>query len=307
MKRIDLTAQKQRELEELVRKGSVQAGAAKRLMDDYMNSMLKATEEFFEAEKRLEDLRAELKVNIEQKKRASLDTSSLERQVNQVEQAYLSIDPRIWVKIALSTLAIFVSAWKKGDLDDEKFKMMRETYKKFLDSMTEKWNYQKKSLEDKVGELEKRTGELEERLEELRVRYKVGEYEKATYDALAQPIQLELDQMGEEKRRISEYIDAIDSAIFDCYYVYSHPQEKGSDVDLAISVPDLPSLEEVAGFSIAGRSVDEMYEKLFNYYSLNLGPDRAKSRLENEIRRYTSQGTTRSAAIAALYKSVMGD
>ena len=99
MKRIDLTVQKQRELEELVRKGSVQANAVKKLMDYYMSSMLKATGEFFGTEKKLEDLRTELKVSIEQRKRTSLDVSSLERQLNQIEQAYMSIDPRIWVSL----------------------------------------------------------------------------------------------------------------------------------------------------------------------------------------------------------------
>ncbi len=308
MRRIDASVQKQKELDLLVRKGSVEQGAAKRLRDDYIREMLKATEEFFDAEQKLEDLRAEIKVDIQQRKRNSADTSELEQTVNSIEEAYMSVDPKVWVEIAVSTLATFISAWRRGEIDEERFKGMREIYKRFLDSMTEKWDYQKKSLEDNLGKLEEEVNKKEQQLKEITVRFKVGEYDKREYDALSLPISLELDQLRAKEEKISGYIDIIDSAIFDCYYLYSHPEEKKEpDFEVMISALNIPSAEEIIGSTIKGENIQEMYDKLFNYYSLNVGPDRAKVRLERELSRYAGQGMSRSDAIRAVYKAVMGD
>ena|GEM_PF-2758559 len=308
MREIEVALQKLRELDSLSRSGSVEPGAAKRLRDDYTNQMLSATEKFFEVEEALEDLRARLKVEIQQGKRSGSDTSKLEESVNKIEDAYMSIDPAVWVEIAVSSLAVFSEAAKKGELSDDRFKKMRETYKKFLDSMTEKWEYQKSGLQDAIAKMQAEGSKREGVLKELLVRYKVGEYDEREYEEKVSPIKSEYDALKEKIDKISKYMDAIDSAVFNCYYLYSHPEQKrDTRLEFLVAALDIPKIGDIMDLVSPNQSSDEMYEKLYNYYTLNIGPSRAKARLESEIGKFTSQGMGRAEAIRAVYKAVMGE
>ena len=307
MRQTEGALQKLKQLDSLNKKGAIEAEAAKRLRDDYMSEMLSATEKFFEVEEKIEDLRARLKVEIEQGKRNGADTSNLESQVNQIEEAYMNVDPSLWVEIAISSLVIFTEARERHDLSEDRFKKLRETYKKFLDSMAEKWDYQKNGLEEALKKIEGDKKQREAALKELYVRHRVGEYDDQQYNQLASPIKSEYDSLNEKAEKIRKYVDAIDTAVFNCYYVYSHPEERGELNFGVLMGLDIPRIGDIMDVVSPSKSSEELYEKLYNYFNLSLGPMRAKSRLESEIAKYTSQGLSRSEAIRAVYKAIMKD
>ncbi|MFQ1020737.1 hypothetical protein [Tardisphaera saccharovorans] len=308
MNEIESLLHKLRELDELSSKGSIEPAAAKKLRDEYSSGMARAMEQFFDAEEKLEGLRAELKVEIEQGKKTGSDVSEAERSINLIETAYMQIDPNVWVEIAIASLAIFMSAREKGEISDDEFAKLRETYKKFLDYMADKWNYQKASLEEVRKKTEEELAKLEASTKELTVRYKVGEYDENRYNELISPLRGQRDALIKRIEKISEFVDAIDSAVFDCYYFYAHPEErKGVNIQILLSGLNLPKADELREILTPEESVNKMYERLYNYYSLNMGADRAKSRLESEIARYMSQGKSRSEAIRSLFASVMGE
>ncbi len=305
---IESLLRKLKELDALASKGSIDPVAAKKLRDEYSNGIIKAMEHFFDIEEKLEGLRAGLKVDIEQRKKMGADVSEAERIINMIENAYMQIDPNIWVEIAIASLTVFTSAKERKEISEEEFAQLRETYKKFLDYMADKWDYQKAGLEEVRKKTEEELAKVDASMKELTVRYKVGEYDEKRYGELSAPLRAQQEALRQRMEKISDYVDAIDSAVFDCYYLYTHPEER-KDVnpqDL-LSGLNLPRADELRELLTPGETVDKMYERLYNYYALNMGADRARARLEAEIARYMSQGKNRSEAIRSLYASVMGE
>ncbi|MDP7974892.1 MAG: hypothetical protein RAK24_01755 [TACK group archaeon] len=307
MDEIEQTVKKIRELDSLQRSGSVEQSAAKRLREEYMSSLLKQTESFLSVERQLEDLRTKLKVEAQQLERKGREPGEAGKKVQAIEESYLNLDPKVWVEIAVSTLAIALLAHERGDLDDARLAEMREAYKRFLDTMAEKWNYQKGKLESVRNKLEEEIKSKQEKLEELSVRYEVGEYDRQTYEQLSLPLKQEVDDSRSRLEAAERYEEAVDSAVFTCYYAYTHPERGDADLAGIMAEFSVPGWQEVSDLLSPGASSTEMYEKLLNYYSLNMGADRAKKRLEAQIASVMSSGASRAEAIRSVYAREMGE
>jgi hypothetical protein len=318
---IEETMGRLQDLARLVRSGEISKETAEPMKSDYMQRLFGHAERFFKLEDALEGERARIRIELEKYKRETDrygggeradQVSKLERRLGSIDDVFRSVNLQVELMTARYYIMFLNSAMQKGEMKKEDFDRQRELSKHFLDSVAERWTYQKKELTSSISGLEPERDEINAELDELRVRYLVGEISQSDYNSRRSKLEDRLKSIDGNIERFTKYIDAVDTRVFECYFLYTQPNPEISfDYESIIPPEPLPKITELSGKIRVGDELltpQELYDRTLYFYSLiwGMGSASTKSNLEKDIRKLMAQGLTREEALVRLNESVRG-
>ncbi|MBO3803564.1 MAG: CdvA-like protein [Candidatus Brockarchaeota archaeon] len=299
------------DLARLVRSGEIPKEAAEPLKDEYMRGLLGHAERFFTLEDGLEAERARIRLELE-RHRSSKKTRALEARIGQIEDAFKSVNLQVELMTVKYYLMFLSSAMKRGEMTKEEFDKQRDVYRHFLDSVAERWAYQKNELNKGISGLEPQLESITSDLKELWVRHTVGEIPQAEYNSARTRLEEKLKSVESSIEKYRRYIDAVDARVFECYLLYTQPNPEVSFDFESITPPEeLPKITDLEGKVKVGDELltpQELYDRTLYQYSLiwGMGSASTKSNLEKDIRKLMEKGMTREQALVYLNESVRG-
>lgn len=309
------------DLARLVRSGEIPKEAAEPLKDEYMRGLLSHAERFFTLEDGLEAERARIRLELERNRRdaerfggvaSNERIRTLEARIGQIEDAFKSVNLQVELMTVKYYLMFLSSAMKRGEMTKEEFDKQRDVYRHFLDSVAERWAYQKNELSKGISALEPQVENITADLKELWVRYTVGEIPQSEYNSARTRLEEKLKNIEGSIEKYRRYIDAVDARVFECYLLYTQPNPEVSFDFESITPPEeLPKITELEGKVKVGDELltpQELYDRTLYYYSLiwGMGSASTKSNLEKDIRKLMEKGMTREQALVYLNESVRG-
>lgn len=299
---------KLRELERLTNLGEISKGASNSLKKECMENLKKYCEKFTKLENELDAVRAKTLLELESSRRkieelglpTDPNIEKFEAIFAKIKNAYFSMK----VQIGLEAFQYICSL--RADIPNkERSSHNNELCQNFLDSLAKGWLYQKEHFQKYIESLEKQVNELEKQENELNLRIRIGEITDLN---IKEKIGQEIFMLQKKISDASNFINIIDSRIFDCYLILSG-QGSSSSIDLKeVEMPSdlLNALDIASTIEIDGKilSIEDAYYSALFKYSLRygFGSMAAKDRLEKDIKGLIDKGLSRSEAIASILK-----
>lgn len=308
-------------LARLVRSGEISKETAEPLKDEYMRGLLGHAERFFTLEDGIEGDRAKIKLELD-RGRKDMDkfggnynaerVRNLEGRLDVIENAFRSVNLQVELMTVKYYLMFLSSAKSRGEMTVEEFDKQRDVYRRFLDSVAERWAYQKNELGKQSSGLEPEQESISSQLKELQVRYLVGEILQGDFNAKKVQLEERLQSIDASIEKVRRYIDGVDSRVIECYWLYTQPNPEVSFDLESITPPEpLPKITELSDKIKVGEDLltpQELYDRTLYFYSLiwGMGSAATKANLEKDIRKLTAQGMTREEALVRLNETVRG-
>jgi len=309
------------DLARLVRSGEISKETAEPLKDEYMRGLLGHAERFFTLEDGIEGERAKIKLELERGRRdmdkfgGDYNTErvrNLEAKIEEIENAFKSVNLQVELMTVKYYLMFLSSAKLRGEMTAGEFDKQRDVYRRFLDSVAERWAYQKNELGKQTSGLEPEQESISSQLRELHVRYSVGEIPQADYNSKKAKLGERLQNIEASIEKVRRYIDGVDSRVIECYWLYTQPNpEVNFDLESLMPPEPLPKITELSDKVRVGEELltpQELYDRTLYFYSLiwGMGSAATKANLEKDIKKLMAQGITREEALVRLNESVRG-
>jgi hypothetical protein len=309
------------DLARLVRSGEISKETAEPLKEDNMRSLLGHAERFFTLEDGIESERAKVKLELERSRRdmekfgGDANTERvriLEAKIEEIDNAFKSVNLQVELMTVKYYLMFLSSAKSRGEMTAAEFDKQRDVYRRFLDSVAERWAYQKNELGKHVSGLEPEQESMSSQLKELWVRHTVGEISPPDYNARKAQLEERLQSIEASIEKVRKYIDAVDSRVFECLLLYTQPNPEVSfDLESITPPEELPRITELSDKMRIGEellSPQELYDRTLYFYSLiwGMGSAATKANLEKDIKRLMERGMTREEALVQLNESMGG-
>ena len=308
-------------LARLVRSGEISKETAEPMKDEYMRGLLGHAERFFTLEDAIEGERAKIKLELERGRR-EMDKfggdynaeriRNLEGKIEEIDNAFRSVNLQVELMTVKYYLMFLSSAKSRGEMTAEEFDKERDVYRRFLDSVAERWAYQKNELGKQSSGLEPEQESISNKLKELQVRFLVGEVPQGDYNAKRAQLEERLRSIEASIEKVRKYIDGVDSRVIECYWLYTQPNPEVSFDLESITPPEpLPKITELSDKVRVGEELltpQELYDRTLYFYSLiwGMGSAATKANLEKDIKKAMAQGITREEALVRLNESVRG-
>jgi len=235
MKEVREASLKLEELEKMLRSGEITENTYDVIAAELGERIVSSLEEIFKLKGSLELARTRAKLEWAKEKAEMTSAGIMEERALTASPEPFGYSPlQRWEKLissideALSSLTIdeeisflerYLSLTKEGNPSKERLEAIgraRELCRKRLVSIRETWNSTRREKIEQMISLEHEASQLKEQIREAEVRFAIGYYDEAAFEARISDLKANLQKVEREISKLKDYLDEMDRKVFRC-------------------------------------------------------------------------------------------